>query len=102
VNLKKIAGTATVATALGAAALGLGAGSAQADPGWGPNIPWIPGPGDWVPEWNPGINWGPPGQVKKECVPPFWTCGTPPGHWINGPQGPPIPEGPWTPWTPWS
>ena len=43
-NLKKIDGTAALAGALGAAALGLGAGSAQADPGWDPNIPWIPGP----------------------------------------------------------
>ena len=56
-NIKKIAGTATLAAALGAAALGLGAGSAQADPKWvDPNIPWIPG--DWNPDWNPGVNWG--------------------------------------------
>ena len=33
-NLKKIAGTAMIAGALGAASLGLGAGSAQADPDW--------------------------------------------------------------------
>ena len=80
-NVKKIAGTATLAAALGAAALGLGAGSAQADPGWGPNVPWIPGP---------------PGHVKNFCPGP---CGTPPGHWIDGPHGPPIPDI-WTPW--WS
>ena len=100
-NIKRIAGTATLAAALGAAALGLGAGSAQADPKWvDPNIPWIPGDWDpdWYPDWNPGVNWGPPGQVKKMCPGP---CGTPPGHWVNGPQGPPIPEGPWVPWVPW-
>ena len=33
-NLKKIAGTAVIAGALGAASLALGAGSAQADPDW--------------------------------------------------------------------
>ena len=101
VNIKRIAGTATLAAALGAGALGLGAGSAQADPKWvDPNIPWIPGDWDpdWYPDWNPGVNWGPPGQVKKMCPGP---CGTPPGHWVNGPQGLPIPEGPWVPWVPW-
>src|SRR6478609_10291588 len=48
-NLKKMAGTALLAGAMGAAGLGLGAGTAQADDHWVP--------------WNPG---GPPGQVKKE------------------------------------
>ena len=83
-NLKKIAGTAMIAGAVGAASLGLGAGSAQADPNWvDPNIPWIPGPADWVPgHWDPGLNWGPPGQVKKWCP---WH--SPPGHWIGGPHG---------------
>jgi hypothetical protein len=81
VNMKKIAGAAMIASALGAASLGLGTGSAQADPGWGPNIPWIPGPGDLV-DWDPGINWGPPGQVKKWCP---WQ--SPPGHWVGGPHG---------------
>ena len=78
-NIKKMAGTALLAGAMGAAGLGLGAGAAQADD-WGPN----PGP------------WGPPGQVKKWCSPSgfFGPCGTPPGHWENGPQGPP----PWFPW----
>lgn len=81
-NLKKIAGTAMIAGALGAAPLGLGAVSAQADPGGrGPNIPWNPGPGDWV-DRGPGINLGPPGQVKKLCP---WH--SPPGHWIGGPHG---------------
>ena len=83
-NLKKIAGTAMIAGAVGAASLGLGAGSAQADPNWvDPNIPWIPGPADWVPgHWDPGLNWGSPGQVKKWCP---WH--SPPGHWIGGPHG---------------
>ena len=84
VNLKKIAGTAMIAGAVGAAPLGLGADLAQADPNWvDPNIPWIPGPADWVPgHWDPGLNWGPPGQVKKWCP---WH--SPPGHWIGGPHG---------------
>jgi len=78
-NLKKIAGTAALAGALGAAALGLGGGSAQADPNWvDPNIPWIPGPEDWV----PGLDWGPPGQVKNT-----WCPWDPPGHWEGGPHG---------------
>jgi hypothetical protein len=76
-NFKKMAGTAAIATGLGAAVLGLGAGTAQADDHGFP--------------WNPG---GPPGQVKKECIWGFGPCGTPPGHWPNGPQGPP----PWFPW----
>ena len=53
-SLMKIIAATAIATSLGAAALGLGAGSAQADPGWGPNIPWIPGPGDWVRTWTCG------------------------------------------------
>ncbi|CRZ18184.1 hypothetical protein BN2156_05085 [Mycolicibacterium neworleansense] len=80
-NLKKAAGTALIAGALGIGSLALGAGSAQADPRWGPDIPWIPDPG-WV-DWNPGVNWGPPGQVKKWCP-----GNVPPGHKIGGPHGP--------------
>ena len=80
-GLKEIIAATAIIGSLGAAALGLGAGSVQADPGWGPNIPWIPGPGDLV-DWDPGINWGPPGQVKKWCP---WH--SPPGHWIGGPHG---------------
>ena len=79
---KKIVAEAMIAVALSFSALGFGAGSAQADPGWGPDIPWIPGPGDWGPDWDPGINWGAPGQLKKWC--PFHS---PPGHWIGGPHG---------------
>jgi hypothetical protein len=79
-NVKKIAGTAAIAGALGAAALGLGAGTAQADD-WVPWVPWVPHVDDWV-DWNP---WA-PGQLKKMCIPPF---DTPPGHWIGGPHGMP-------------
>jgi hypothetical protein len=82
-NLKKIAGTATIAGVLGAAALGLAAASAQANPDWvDPNVPWIPGWADWVPDWNPGVNWGPPGQIKNA-----WCPWDPPGHWKGGPHG---------------
>lgn len=42
-NLKKIAGTTALTGALGAAALGVGSGWAQADPDWiDPDIP-VPG-----------------------------------------------------------
>ena len=96
-NIKRIAGTATLAAALGAAALGLGAGSAQADPKWvDPNIPWIPGRLDIRIGIRESIG-ARRDRSRRLCPGP---CGTPPGHWINGPQGPPIPEGPWVPWTP--
>ncbi len=81
-NSKKIAAEVMIAVALCLSVLGLGAGSAQADPGRGPDIPWIPGPGDWVPDRDQGINWGAPGQLKKWCP---WQ--SPPGHWIGGPRG---------------
>src|SRR6476659_2282403 len=83
VNIKRFASAAAIAGAIGAAGLGLGAGSAQADDGWVPWVPWDPGHG--VGDWGHGPDWGPPGQVKKECEAPFWTCGTPPGHWVDGP-----------------
>ena len=84
-RIKKIAGTAAIAAALGAAGLGLGAGSAQADQIWVPDIPWIPwGAGHWVDDWVPDASWGPPGQVKKWCPAPF---DAPPGHWKGGPNG---------------
>ena len=86
-NIKKMAGTALLAGAMGAAGLGLGAGAAQADDHWVPWWPDVPGQGP--------TGWGAPGQLKKICDPPFFpACGTPPGHWIAGPQGPPIPA-PW-------
>ena len=65
-NFKKMAGTAAIAAGLGAAGLGLGAGTAQADRIWVPDIPEIPwGGGHWVDDWIPEPNLGPPGQVKK-------------------------------------
>ena len=85
-NIKKIAGTAILAGVLSGAALGLGAGSAQADRIWVPDIPGIPwGPGHWVDNWIPDPDLGlnlPPGQVKKWCP---WH--SPPGHWVGGPHG---------------
>lgn len=80
-TMKKIMAGTAMAGALGLAALGLGAGIAQADPKG-------PGPGHddiWLPGDPPGHNpFGPPGQVKKDPflgpVPnPFY--GVPPGHW---------------------
>ena len=64
-NLKKIAWTATLAGALGAAALGLGAGSAQAAPK-NPN-PVVPNDTDFTrPPGHIGRDLGtPPGQFKK-------------------------------------
>ena len=44
-KLKKIAAQTALAGAVGAAALGLGAGLAQADPHGPPGPPWIPGTG---------------------------------------------------------
>ncbi|OBF21067.1 hypothetical protein [Mycobacterium kubicae] len=76
-NIKKIAGTVGIAGWLGATALGLGVGIAQADPG--PRIPGPPGPHiDDPTDWRPL----PPGQIKKACP---WQ--SPPGQWIGGPHG---------------
>ena len=67
-KIKKIAGTAAVAGAMSAAGLGLGAGSAQADRIWVPDIPGIPwGPGHWVDEWIPDPNLGLAG-TDQECM----------------------------------
>lgn len=74
-NVKKAAGTATIAGVLSAAVLGFGVGMAQADPG--PGVPWVPHvdhSGDWHPV--------PPGQIKQVCP---WH--SPPGHWVAGPHG---------------
>ena len=79
------------AAGLGAAAVPVvfavaGAGQASADPGICVNGPWgyasacVSGPG-WV-DWDPGPNWGPPGQVKNA-----WCPWNPPGHWKGGPHG---------------
>ena len=75
-NIKKIGLTAAVAGGMGAAALGLGAGSAQADHNdwWVPEIPYVD---IHVPPGHVGQVVGvPPGQLKK------WIPGdVPPGHW---------------------
>ncbi|MGH3644530.1 MAG: hypothetical protein ACRDUX_36565 [Mycobacterium sp.] len=78
----KIAATALMGGALGVAAFGLGAGTAQADD-HGHGGCW-PFPCDVV-NGPPGHNpFGPPGQVKKDpCLGPFPNpnYGVPPGHW---------------------
>ncbi len=78
-NLNKFAATAAMAGALGSAALGIGAGLAQADPN-GPNVP---GPN------VPGPNVPGPGQVPGPAVP---VCNGGPGVNCNGP-GAPLPPG---------
>lgn len=81
-SLKKIMATTAIAGSLGAAALGLGVGTAQADPWdpWVPHIPGVPGVDDWVPDVVP--NPGAPGVIKNTLCP--WD---PPGHWMGGPHG---------------
>ena len=82
-----------VKTAAGLSAVALpvvfavaGAGQAAADPGICVSGPWgyasacVDGP-EWV-GWDPGVNWGPPGQVKNA-----WCPWNPPGHWKGGPHG---------------
>nr|VTP00817.1 hypothetical protein BIN_B_03736 [Mycobacterium riyadhense] len=76
-DMKKIVGRITLAGAVCATALGIGAGVAQADPG--PRIPGPPGPHIDDPiRWQPV----PPGQIQQWCP---WQA--PPGHWIGGPHG---------------
>jgi hypothetical protein len=96
-NLSKIAATAAMAGGLGSAALGIGAGFAQADPGPnvpgpgpnvpGPNVPGgdrdLPGPGPNVPgqpicnPGAPGVNCNAPGSP----LPPGQNGFPPPGHY---------------------
>ena len=78
-NLKNIIAATAIAGSVGAASLGFEAGAAQADPHWGPNIPWIPEPGGWVPDVDV---WPGPGDIKNALCP--WD---PPGHWTGGPHG---------------
>jgi hypothetical protein len=78
-DFKKIIAATTITGSLGAGVLGLGAGTVQADPGWGPDIPWIPEPGHWFPD---GDLWPGPGDISHLCL---WH--SPPGHWIGGPHG---------------
>ncbi|WP_169834927.1 hypothetical protein [Mycobacterium alsense] len=86
-KLNKVAATAAMASALGSAALGIGAGFAQADPNGpnvpGPNVPGpnVPGPGQ-VPGQVPG-----PGPVPGQPI-----CNGGPGVNCNGP-GTPLPPG---------
>jgi hypothetical protein len=82
-KLSKIAATAAMTGALGSAALGIGAGFAQADPN-GPNVPGpnVPGPD------VPGPNQNPPGPY----VPGQPVCNGGPGVNCNGP-GSPLPPG---------
>jgi hypothetical protein len=92
-RLRNFAAQAALAGALGAAALGLGTGLAQADPKVPPGPPWIQGPGV-----NPGAPGNPllPGQGYFP----------PPGHrgdidgvipvWAPPPPPPPF----WAPWLP--
>jgi hypothetical protein len=81
---KSIAGVA--ALAVPAAFAVAGSGQAAADPDLCVSGPWgyasacIDSP-EWV-NWNPGPNWGAPGQIKKN-----WCPGNPPGHWKGGPHG---------------
>jgi hypothetical protein len=106
-NLKKIVGTATLAGALGAAALGLGAGSAQAEPKWDPN-PVVPSNTDFTrPPGQISRDLGtPPGQFKKiptvtvglpdgttTVIDPSPFLGVPPGHWGDVPFVVPTPSG---------
>jgi hypothetical protein len=102
-NLKKITAAAAMAGGLGSAALGIGAGFAQADPGVpgvpgpGPNIPGpnvpgpnvpggdrdLPAPGQVVPG-QPICNPGAPGvncNVPGSPLPPGQNGFPPPGHY---------------------
>lgn len=112
-QLSKILATAAMTGALGSAALGIGAGFAQADPngpnvpGPGPNVPGpnVPGPnvpdrngpgqGPWVPQpicnGGPGVNCNGPGTP----LPPGQQGFPPPGHY-NDPGGYGYPAR-WTP-----
>ncbi len=91
-KLNKIAATAAMAGGLGATALGIGAGLAQADPG--PNVP---GPGPNVPGPNvpgpnmPGPNMPGPGQGPMIPGQPICNPGAP-GVNCNLP-GSPLPPG---------
>ncbi len=75
----KLIATAAITASFGAAAVGLHAAPAHADPDWGPDIPWIPGPGHWVSDVD---LWPGPGDIAKWCP-----GHSPPGHWIGGPHG---------------
>ncbi|MEE6177405.1 hypothetical protein [Mycobacterium sp. 050134] len=98
-KLNKMAATAAMAGALGSAALGIGAGIAQADPnGPGPGGPNVPGPnvpGPNGPGQQPGPGYVPicnPGAPGVNCTRPGTPLppgqhGTPPPGQYNDPQG---------------
>ena len=89
-NLKKITAAAAMAGGLGSAALGIGAGFAQADPG----IPGVPGPGPNVPGPNvPGGDRDLQGPGQGPFIPgqPICNPGAP-GVNCNAP-GSPLPPG---------
>lgn len=83
-GLKAIVAASAVVGSLGAAALGLGTGTAQGKPyvPWVPDIPGIPYVDDWVPDVVPNLD--APGVIKDTLCP--WD---PPGHWMGGPHGVP-------------
>ena len=85
-SLKRIAAKAVITGSLSLAALGLGAGVAQADDN-GHRGCW-PFPCDTF-QGPPGQNpFGPPGQVKKDAFlgpVPNPVYGVPPGHWDEVP-----------------
>ena len=91
-KLRKMAAGAVVSGALGAAALGVGAGIVNADPKWPAPPPWpVPGP---------GVNVGAPGNP----FPPGHDGFPPPGHrddFVVPVWAPPKPlPPPWAPWVP--
>jgi hypothetical protein len=66
INLKTLAGIAAISGAVGVTVLGLGAGVANADDGWGPWVPWHPG--EIVENWVPWY----PGQIVQNWIPRPW------------------------------
>ena len=82
-SIKKITGTAAVAAALGVTGLGLGAGSAQADPIWVPRFPGrFPGPDIGLINGFPTVRRR--ARSRSGAPAPF---DSPPGHWKGGPHG---------------
>jgi hypothetical protein len=99
-KLKQMIAGGTIAGALGAAALGVGAGLANAAPGPHPSGPGGnhagPAPGDFHAPNAPGNPGGPGGPGPGGPGHPGGPGGPPPGH-ANGPGGPAPgnPAGPW-------
>jgi hypothetical protein len=92
-NLKKAAAKASLAGALGLAAVGFGTGLAQAEPFTPPPPPPLPSPdAPGANYWAPG-NPLPPGQ---NYMPPPGHTAAPPPYWAPPPPPPPF----WAPWLP--